>query len=407
MKRLFLIYFFTVLIGIGNSAVASDSKSAVLFKEANTAALAERYRRGDLGKLVVWGGDGLKAASDINIVAAGKTYVITRMMKNMGKLRAGEALEVYLPPGDYSIFIYQAGGSASSISFSVKGGESLIYEWSNSANLPQKIDAIGVGVKSVSSGSLMSYSEIDAYLKEVYITEKMPIFRVDYDYGAEVGESIKLKLWIRDFGKIKKLFVNDSDKSELLVSESIEVNEKLKYGKNDVVVRLVSSEGFEEKKVISLYRLSEAEKLIKEKEILDKKNEEERIAREGDGSAEDLLCKKYGFKPQTNGYAECRMKIDFAQAESKRQQEQYEREQAEYQRQLAAIEREKERRRGAAFLELGARMMGGQSPINALGSLGTGAPIAPSRPAPINQTITLPGGRMINCTTMGTMTNCF
>ena len=74
---------------------------------------------------------------------------------------------------------------------------------------------------------------------------------------------------------------------------------------------------------------------------------------------------------------------------------------------MAAIEREKERRRGAAFLELGARIMGGQRPIEALGSLGTGAPIAPTRPSPINQTITLPNGRMINCSTMGTMTNCF
>jgi hypothetical protein len=45
----------------------------------------------------------------------------------------------------------------------------------------------------------------------------------------------------------------------------------------------------------------EAEKLRKvqlEKEALAKKLEEERIAREGDGSPDDLSCKKYGLKPQ-------------------------------------------------------------------------------------------------------------
>lgn len=135
--------------------------------------------------------------------------------------------------------------------------------------------------------------------------------------------------------------------------------------------------------------------------------EREQSSSGGVNDESDLLCKKYGLKPQSSGFAECRMRIDFAKAESKRQQEKYEREQREYDRKLAAIEKEKERRRSAALLELGSRMMGGQSPINALGSLGTGAPIAPARPSPINQTITLPGGRMINCSTTGTITNCF
>jgi len=165
----------------------------------------------------------------------------------------------------------------------------------------------------------------------------------------------------------------------------------------------------EEERVANERRMAvqraEEERRSRERELF-ARQEKERIEREGDGSPDDALCKKYGLKPQTSGYAECRMRIDFAKAESKLQQEKYEREQAEYQRQLAEIEREKQRRRGAAFMELGGRMMGGQSPISALGSLGTGAPIAPSQPSSFNHTITLPNGRMINCTTMGTMTNC-
>lgn len=49
-----------------------------------------------------------------------------------------------------------------------------------------------------------------------------------------------------------------------------------------------------------------------------KKAEEERIAREGDGSPDDVDCKKYGLKPQTQGYAECRMRLDLSRKESER-----------------------------------------------------------------------------------------
>ncbi len=47
-----------------------------------------------------------------------------------------------------------------------------------------------------------------------------------------------------------------------------------------------------------------------DKEANSKKAEEARIAHEGDGSPDDLTCKKYGLKPQTQGYSECRMRLD-------------------------------------------------------------------------------------------------
>jgi hypothetical protein len=124
-------------------------------------------------------------------------------------------------------------------------------------------------------------------------------------------------------------------------------------------------------------------------------------------NSDDDTCRKYGFKPNTPLYGECRMKLDFAKAESLKQQQQYERDQAAYEQQMAAIQKERERQRAMKQLELGLRMMGGQSPIDAVNSVGTNAPIAPRAPTPINQTITMPNGRMVNCTTMGTMTNCF
>ncbi len=90
----------------------------------------------------------------------------------------------------------------------------------------------------------------------------------------------------------------------------------------------------------------EKEKIIKQKRE-DERNakieaekrvriaEEERIAREGDGSPDDLQCKKYGLKLQTQGYAECRMRLDLARRDQQREQQrdqQKQRDQFEQQR---------------------------------------------------------------------------
>lgn len=42
----------------------------------------------------------------------------------------------------------------------------------------------------------------------------------------------------------------------------------------------------------------------------------------------------------------------------------------------------------------------------ALSGEGAHVPAFPSRTAPMNQTIRLSNGRVINCTTLGVMTNC-
>ena len=57
-----------------------------------------------------------------------------------------------------------------------------------------------------------------------------------------------------------------------------------------------------------------------EKEAKAKKAEELRIAREGDGTPDDLSCKTYGLKPQTQGYSECRMRLDLSRKEGERLQ---------------------------------------------------------------------------------------
>jgi hypothetical protein len=127
---------------------------------------------------------------------------------------------------------------------------------------------------------------------------------------------------------------------------------------------------------------------------------------QGDGSNEDATCQKYGFKPGSTPYAECRQKIDLAKQEARQRQAQYQEEKRQYDEQVAAIQKERERQRGLKQLELGLRMMGGQ-PIQDAVRETAGMPPLPKPPGPVNQTIIMPGGRIVNCHTTGTVTNCF
>lgn len=123
--------------------------------------------------------------------------------------------------------------------------------------------------------------------------------------------------------------------------------------------------------------------------------------------ADSQTCLNYGFKPQTEAFAECKFKLDAAKQESARAQEQYSREKDEYDKKIAAIENERRRQQGLRQMEFGLRLMGGQRPVDALTSVGTGRPVLPTPPSPINQTIITPSGKVINCTTTGSFTNCF
>jgi len=122
---------------------------------------------------------------------------------------------------------------------------------------------------------------------------------------------------------------------------------------------------------------------------------------------DDQLCKSYGFKANTPSFADCKLKLDLAKKQSQEAQQKYDQDKAEYDRKMAEIKKQQDQQRAMKQLELGLRMIGGQSPVDAVNSVGTGRPIAPSMPSPINQTITTPSGRMINCTTIGNNTNCF
>lgn len=121
---------------------------------------------------------------------------------------------------------------------------------------------------------------------------------------------------------------------------------------------------------------------------------------------DDTTCRNYGFKAGTTPYAECRQKLDLAKQQAYERQREYEEQRRQYDAQVAAIKKEKDRERGLKQMELGLRMMGGQ-PIQDAVRETAGMPPLPKPPGPVNQTIVMPGGKMVNCTTTGTVTHCF
>lgn len=121
---------------------------------------------------------------------------------------------------------------------------------------------------------------------------------------------------------------------------------------------------------------------------------------------DDATCKGYGFKPKTTSYAECRQKIEMFKAESQQRQAVYEAQKKQYDEQVAAIEKERKRQASMRSFTYGMALLGGQTPMQAYGT-SQGYPPAPQAPSPLNQSYTFPNGKMMNCTTVGSTTNCF
>jgi len=108
---------------------------------------------------------------------------------------------------------------------------------------------------------------------------------------------------------------------------------------------------------------------------------------------DSATCLKYGYRPGTNEYAMCRQQIDMARQDAQRQV-------AQSRRQIEAQQDQQSRAAGLALFNLGMGTM-------ATGSLPGYAPTTQVVPQNFNRTYNLPGGRTMNCTTTGTVTNCF
>ena len=123
-------------------------------------------------------------------------------------------------------------------------------------------------------------------------------------------------------------------------------------------------------------------------------------------SEDDLTCQKYGFRLGSVESAACKQQIDIARQNSRQQEAQYEEQKRQYEEQMAAYQKRIRQEKNQKALDLSLRLLNGQSPTEAVLSAGTGAPIRPNPPSN-TQTLIMPGGRMVNCTTSGNLTQCF
>ncbi len=408
------------------------------FYRVQDADFENFYKQKIVGKLVLWTDSNFLSTSNLGStkLKSSKKVFLSNML--IGELQENSKITIYITSGSKIIYSNIKTDIEKFKNVEIIGGTETQLYWKN-PEAPMSLKS--VQDVNFSASEIISYNTSEQ-LKTLYpfkisiedlsTTDNQAILRIEFNHPLAklFLNSNPVNFTNEDFVIVKKPIVfgenifefiaNDLEgniaSTKYLIYRETEVEKKRKLTqlqaeakRQDLLLEQAKVKIANEQRAERI-RIAEEEKQNQIKaanEAKAKKAELERIAREGDGSNEDKLCQRYGLKPQTNGYAECRMRLDFAKAESIKQQQQYEREQAAYQEQMAAIQKERERQRAMKQLELGLRMMGGQSPVDAVNSVGTGAPIAPRAPTPTNQTITLPNGRMVNCTTMGTMTNCF
>lgn len=126
----------------------------------------------------------------------------------------------------------------------------------------------------------------------------------------------------------------------------------------------------------------------------------------GDGSQDDQTCQRYGLRPGQPEYGNCRMQIDMAKQQVSREQARYQQELAAYEQDKKEKEAQRRREQGLKQLQLGLGMMSGQVTLDDIGRSSLGLPPAPRPPQFQSQTIRLPNGNMIHCSTVGTHTTC-
>jgi len=121
---------------------------------------------------------------------------------------------------------------------------------------------------------------------------------------------------------------------------------------------------------------------------------------------DDALCVQYGFKVNTNEFAQCKQQIHNARQQAQLQQQQYEQQKRQYDEQQALIEKERKRQQSQRLFDMSQRLASGQS-LTDVGRAGMGLPPLQQPTLPSNQTFVMPNGRTMTCTTTGTITNCF
>ena len=123
---------------------------------------------------------------------------------------------------------------------------------------------------------------------------------------------------------------------------------------------------------------------------------------------DDATCRKYGFRPNTNEYASCRLQIDQAKQSAAQEKRRYFEQKRQYDLQMEEYKREQDDKKADAMLMLGLSLLaGGGGGGGGGGGSNSIAPTPPLMPQMGPRTYILPGNKMMTCNTTGNITNCF
>lgn len=284
------------------------------------------YNEKIVGKVIVYGSPELAKESKIsfaNLKNINKEYYSGLIGKN-------ESNEITLVEGDYIFYVRTDLWKQKTVK--VTGGET-IYLQANGNDVVQT-DSIPNNILMRKRGAIASKSDFanlvkasisasydltgDGLMKPVNVTvinnTNEPTFRLNGEaIQPESKKNNNYKLNVKLAKGDNMLAVEATGADKKIVTKNFNLH--IKTDKEILAEKMAAIEA--EKKRAEEERLR---KIQMDKEAKAKKAEAERIAREGDGTPDDLDCKKYGLKPQTQGYAECRMRLDLSRKEGERAQ---------------------------------------------------------------------------------------
>lgn len=285
------------------------------------------YEEKILGKVIVFATNDIGKESKVTFTnlshVANKEYIA-------GTIDSNQANEIALLEGDYIFYVRTNSWQQKIVK--VKGGETTYLKTNGKeitvdSNMPD-----GVSIRK--RGSIYSKSDFASKLKA--------FTSISYDLNGEGARKPVDVLVGNNMTEPSFTFNGSTVLSEKKSKSNYKLLLKFNKGDNELVVDVVGFDKVPLRKSYVIHiktdkeialeknaakelerKMAEDERLKRiqlEREAKAKKAEESRIAREGDGTPDDLSCKKYGLKPQTQGYSECRMRLDLSRKENERTQ---------------------------------------------------------------------------------------
>lgn len=315
------------LLLVSCASKAPETSSNRVTSDLWTWDTSKYYDEKILGKIIVYASNDIGKESKVTFTnlsyVANKEYIA-------GTIDSNQANEIALLEGDYIFYVRTNSWQQKIVK--VRGGET-IYLKSNGkeivveSNLP---DDVSIRKR----GSIYSKSD--------FVSKIKAFTALSYDLNAE-GSSKPVDVLVgNNMTEPSFTFNGSAVFPEKKNKSNYKLLLKFNKGDNELVIDVIGFDKAPLKKSYVIHvktdkeialennaarelerKMAEDERQKRvqlEKEAKAKKAEELRIAREGDGTPDDLSCKKYGLKPQTQGYSECRMRLDLSRKEGERLQ---------------------------------------------------------------------------------------